>query len=83
MEADDVARTCLEYRLARGVTSSRETMQVGNATIGRLLNSYLVPSSADEACGTFPLAWLPNGAWIAWGGADTVVHLWSLPACLR
>src|SRR6266849_1153282 len=39
----------------------RETMQVWNATTGHFLNSYLVPSSAGEACRTFPLAWSPGG----------------------
>src|SRR6266567_3315417 len=60
----------------------RETMQVWNATTGHLFISYPVPSSAGEASGTFTLAWSPNGARIASGGADTVVHLWSVPLCM-
>ncbi len=60
----------------------RETMQGWNATTGHLFISYPVPSSAGEASGTFTLAWSPNGARIASGGADPVVHLWSAPLCL-
>ena len=68
---------------ATGNTSDeqlRETVQVRNAATGQPLMSYPVPSSAGYADGTLSVAWSPDSASLASGGADTIVHLWTVPA---
>jgi len=58
-----------------------ETVQVWNAMTGHLISSYPVASSATYADGTLSVAWSPDSTHLASGGADTVVHIWSVPAC--
>lgn len=57
----------------------KETVQMWNAATGQLLVSYPVPSSAGYADGTLSIAWSPNSARLALGGADIVVQLWNTP----
>jgi eukaryotic-like serine/threonine-protein kinase len=71
---------------ASGDTSDEhptETVQVWNSTTGHLIVSYPVPSSAGEASGTLSVAWSSDSARLATGGADTLVHLWSVPSCAK
>ncbi len=71
---------------ATGNTSDEhamETVQVWNAMTGHLLISDPVPSSAGYADGTLSVAWSPDGTRLAWGGADTIVHLRNAPSFCR
>lgn len=58
-----------------------ETVQVWRPATGQLLGSYAIPSAGDYADGTLTVAWSPDSKHLASGGADAVVHLWSLTLC--